>query len=230
MKKSIFIFIAIIGMAIKANSQAITVSKDSLFIHGGNAASQGESPDIYDSYIFKNINATSDTFRWKRTVNDLPSSSWTTAVCDINICHDVLVDSAEFVMSKGDSGIFYSHFYPSTGSGTAVMVVEIFNTKDPSEKVVVYSAATAWDIFASVSTSKKETFFVWPNPNTQGFINIYSPEGGRLILKNIQGKVLFEGAISVGNQQIQTELFPTGVYLMELQTSKALLTQKLILN
>ena len=226
-----YTLLLIITLSLFNNSigQSIQVSQDTIHVEGFNAADQGGFADIYTQYIFKNNNAATDSFRWVRTVNSFPTTGWESAVCDINLCYGSDVDSADFEMSAGDSGIFYSHFYPGNAAGTAQMVVEIFNLANRNQKVTVVSYATAWDAFSNVNTIKLENNLVFPNPANEGFIFI-NTSGGLATIKNIEGKTLLSQQLTQGNTKIDIGMLSKGIYFIEIKNNQKTSIQKIIIN
>lgn len=221
MKKSLFNFYAFLMLALFGSyaslAQEISINTDTLNIEGKNSTNPDFPADLYKGFTFKNINATSDTFVWARRVNDLPSSAWESAFCDINLCHGSDVNAAEFVLQKGDTGVMFPHFYPSSGTGTAVMEVDIFCRENPLQKVTVIAFCTAWDALNSVSYASLETNLFYPNPAADGVLNFsqVAQYEGKVQIRNMEGKVLSVQNIQINQSNIDISALSQGMYLVE---------------
>jgi hypothetical protein len=221
MKKSLFNFYAFLMLGLLGSytslAQEISINTDTLNIEGKNTTNPDFPADLYKGFTFKNINATSDTFVWARRVNDLPSSAWESAFCDINLCHGSDVNAAEFVLQKGDSGVMFTHFYPGSGNGTAVMEVDIFCRENPLQKVTLVAFCTAWDALNSVSYASLETNLFYPNPAADGVLNFsqLAQHEGKVQIRNMEGKVLSVQNIQINQSSIDVSTLSQGMYLVE---------------
>lgn len=232
MKKIFLSIIVFISSMFYASAQEVYSSADTIWITGPNKANDSDFSDLEKDFIFKNINAASDSFRWVRSVNNLPSNDWESAVCDINLCYPTNVDSADFEMKSGDSGIFYPHFYPGKGVGEAQMVIDIFNIHNRDQKVTIVVYATAWDAYNGISIlNRNSEFNIVPNPtNLENSFIIKGSNKGLLTIRNIEGKTLLKKNITTQNSEINTNSLSQGVYIVELNDGQQIKTQKLIIN
>lgn len=231
--KKIFSLLFFFSLVTCILAQTITVSLDTIYIKGPNKANDDDFSDLEHGFTFKNINAASDSFRWVRTLNNLPSNEWESAVCDINLCYPSDVDSADFELVKGDSGIFYPHFYPGKGIGKAEMVIDIFNLNDRSQKVTIVVYAEAWDAYNSVASlsPNKSGLLIYPNPvNTGGTVSIGGEKPATVCVKNLEGKIIHTGQINSQNRTFTTATLSKGIYFIELQEKNQIKTGKLIIN
>ncbi len=221
MKKSLFNFYAILILALlgtySSSAQEISINQDTLNIEGKNTTNPNFPADLYKGFTFKNINATTDTFVWARRVNDLPSSAWESAFCDINLCHASDVNAAEFVLQKGDSGVMFTHFYPSSGSGTAVMEVDLFCRENPMQKVTIVAFCTAWDALNSVTYASLETNLFYPNPASESILYFNNTATGesKVQIRNMEGKVLSVQNIQINQSSIDISSLSQGLYFLE---------------
>lgn len=215
--RKIFILLFVFVLPNCIYSQDLSLGKDTLRLEGMNSTNPDFPVDIYGGFTFKNINATSDTFVWARRVNDLPSSAWESAFCDLNLCHGSDVNAAEFVLQKGDSGVMFTHFYPGSGSGTAVMEVDIFCRENPLQKVTLVAFCTAWDALNSVSYASLETNLFYPNPAADGVLNFskLAQHEGKVQIRNMEGKVLSVQNIQINQSNIDISSLSQGMYLVE---------------
>jgi hypothetical protein len=231
MKQNRYLFALLLSffLSIATNSTAQTVktSKDSVFAAGFTSTSEFDFADIYESFYFKNVDAASDSFRWRRVFNNLPSVKWESAVCDIYLCHGTGVDSSDFIMAKGDSGMFYAHFYPEKVGGVGEMVIEIYNIQDPTQVVSIYARATAWDKLNSVSNIESNTQFFYPNPAHDVF-QVEMKETGVLSIYNVNGQRVYKKEVVAGINDIYIAEFTPGLYIVELETTTHTRKQRLV--
>lgn len=212
------------------HAQSISISTDSIFLEGGNAVTENDFIDLYEPFIFKNINAASDSFIWVRSVNQLPSSEWESAVCDINLCYPSHIDSAIFEMQAGDSGIMYPHFYPTSGYGTAYMVIDIYNYHDRSQKVSLYAECFAWNARANIQpVSALSNAQVGPNPVQDHtlYIHHYS---GPVSITNTLGQTLIQTHVDDNAQSLDVSSLSAGVYFVNLSNGTQSNSFKIIIN
>lgn len=231
MTKHIFLLTLLINSILftQAQQNALSVSSDSLYFTGPNAASVDDFSDLYEQFTLRNDNAASDSFVWIRTMNVLPSLEWSSAVCDINLCHGENVDSAYFEMSVGDSGIFYTHFYPGIGHGLAMMRVEIMNRQDRTQKVSVVSYVNAWNAFASQNNINLNEVLSYPNPLITGVLTVENFIG-ELQIKDMHGRTVKTSPIVTYNEKIDLTHLSVGNYTLLFQSENTLYIRKLIIN
>ncbi|MCK9481046.1 MAG: T9SS type A sorting domain-containing protein [Bacteroidia bacterium] len=232
MKKLLLSIIIFTCAALSINAQAVYSSADTVWISGPNKANDNDFSDLEHGFVFKNVSALSDSFRWVRTINNLPSNEWESAVCDINLCYPSDVDSADFLMVLGDSGIFYPHFYPGKGIGIAEMIIDIFNVNNRNQKVTIVVYAEAWDAYNSITTVRGVTdLIIYPNPVSAGTkIRVQGKQSGNITVKNIEGKALLNTYISSQNREIETQTLSQGIYFIEINDGHSVSVSKLIIN
>jgi hypothetical protein len=230
MKKIMYLmtFLAI-GFNVNGQSDAVSISADTLVFSGFNMLNDDDFADLYTPFYFKNISADDDSFIWVRTYNQLPSEEWSSAVCDINLCHGTEVDSATFKLSVGDSGVFYSHFYPGKGKGTAYMTIQISNIKNRSQSASIHSIVTAWDAYAHSPETTRMDFRMFPNPNSSGTLFI-TPFTGSIRIIDIHGRCIFSQAATSDLQAIDISGLQAGHYHVIVEQQNTLYTRKLILH
>jgi hypothetical protein len=116
---------------------------------------------------------------------------------------------------QGDVG-FYGAFNLTNGNGTtsgdATQVQSLIVQPNPS---------------VGLSEAVAKTFKAYPNPVTQGFINLQFPaESGHVRLINLAGLVLLDQKATDGKLQLPTHL-SRGFYLLELKANGKTFTQKI---
>jgi hypothetical protein len=68
---------------------------------------------------------------------------------------------------------------------------------------------------------------IYPNP-TDGLINVYAPEGARLSLIDLNGRILQEKEQGATETQFDLSEFAQGVYLVEVRTGDGVHRQRVI--
>lgn len=221
-----FILFFLLGIS-HSHAQSVSTSKDSVFASGFTSTSEFDFADIYGSFFFKNVNADTDSFRWKRVFNNLPDPTWESAVCDIYLCHGTGVDSSDFIMAKGDSGMFYAHFYPDKVGGVGEMVIEIYNIQNPEQLVRIYAQVTAWDKLNAVATIEMNPIFFYPNPANQQ-IQLTLNDQAILSIKTLSGQLLQSQSLSSGAHVVDVSSLHAGVYIVEVARKGLVQQQRLI--
>ncbi|MFN3528584.1 MAG: YCF48-related protein [Bacteroidia bacterium] len=88
-------------------------------------------------------------------------------------------------------------------------------------------------VIAQPSTNVSETtallWKAYPNP-ANDFVNIETPEAGRLYLRNLQGQLLYAHDIAdAGKHRLALPALPAGIYLLQLQNKAGLMSTKRLL-
>ena len=97
-------------------------------------------------------------------------------------------------------------------------------------KVTFYENKSSHQVGAN-SINSNSYFSIFPNPSS-GIINIAFPEmqNGILIINDIHGRVIYKNSIQAKSLKINLQNISSGIYFIQLKTSKQVLTQKLIIN
>ena len=144
------------------------------------------------SFVFNNSDFDKN-FIWERNVIDI-TEGWTSAVCDLNLCHLDFVNSAQFFLAAGDTGNIDVHVYPNNFEGAAVIEVSVVNATNANDgDTATFYFNTALNTQERITNALK----IYPNPSTdyffvEGFENV-----GRLEIFNVTGKKVRE---FTGNQ------------------------------
>lgn len=203
MKRILLLSLLVAAMTLNVNAQKMSWDKDTT---KASISSTSGLNDYYAEAFLTNHSYEMDTFVWVRH-NVVKPSDWSSAVCDVNICHDTIVDSMAFVLKKGETGYFALHFYaPSGDGGNASMDITIYNKGDRSSPINLTAQVFTW------ATSTKEVtsanMEIYPNP-AKGKVNIELPIS---TTKSIQMDV-----INVVGQNVQTIQY-TGNGLYDVST------------
>jgi len=175
--------------------------------------------DVYSHSWISNIGSINDTIVWTRTMNSLPDTAWTSAVCDINQCHPVTTTTAEFVLNSGDSGYLSFHFYPKNKRGTGNMTVEFYRKANPSEKYNIVYKADVWGA-TSISVNNVSKTSVFPNPSAGNFTIKNSIIAlGTIKIFNNMGQVVFTGSYA-NNETFDNSFLTSGIYTVVISDNK----------
>ena len=66
---------------------------------------------------------------------------------------------------------------------------------------------------------------IFPNPN-QGWLGLNLPEDGQLVVSNLAGQVIFTRSFQAGQQQLNIEHFPKGMYVLQFNNRVAKLIKQ----
>ncbi len=216
-KKITLIIIALVGL--NANAQ-FTIDEDTLYAYGFVGASSSDFSDIYAHTVIRSKAPAPETVKWNRFNVSLPSTEWSTAICDILSCRGPEISSDSFAFSgAGDTGILSFHFYTKNIRGNGSFVVRFSRANNPLDFKDVYINAQGWAP-TGVSSSMRTLLNVYPNP-VNDFVNINNPLIGKADLKvyNAQGQLVFESAFE-NSAKVDVSNFTSGLYTIVVQGEK----------
>lgn len=216
-KKITLIIIALVGL--NANAQ-FTIDEDTLYAYGFVGASSSDFSDIYAHTVIRSKAPAPETVKWNRFNVSLPSTEWSTAICDILSCRGPEISSDSFAFSgAGDTGILSFHFYTKNIRGNGSFVVRFSRANNPLDFKDVYINAQGWAP-TGVSSSMRTLLNVYPNP-VNDFVNINNPLIGKADLKvyNAQGQLVFESAFE-NSAKVDVSNFSSGLYTIVVQGEK----------
>lgn len=175
--------------------------------------------DFYAEALLTNTGYDFDSFVWIRT-NVVKPANWTSAVCDVNLCYDTLVDSAHFVLEKGETGYFALHFYTnSNAGGNASMDVTVYNTKDRGNPAKLTAMVYTWATSTKEITSANVA--VYPNPTT-GKLNIELPKSVSGVINMDVINVVGQNVKSfqfTGNGTYDLSALDAGIYFLKFKVN-----------
>lgn len=216
-KKITLIIIALVGL--NANAQ-FSIDEDTLYAYGFVGASSSDFSDIYAHTVIRSKAPAPETVKWNRFNVSLPSTEWSTAICDILSCRGPEISSDSFAFSgAGDTGILSFHFYTKNIRGNGSFVVRFSRANNPLDFKDVYINAQGWAP-TGVSSSMRTLLNVYPNP-VNDFVNINNPLIGKADLKvyNAQGQLVFESAFE-NSAKVDVSNFTSGLYTIVVQGEK----------
>jgi hypothetical protein len=219
MTRLLFSIFCLMTLSINAQSQ-IT------FEHTTNKA--GGLSNEFDVALHDKFTNNSDqeSFRWVRKSNIL-SPSWESAVCDNVQCHDVIVDSADFTMKKGEFFDFIIHFYPYNKTGTGSMEVYVYAVNDPSINASSTYEATIWGLSTNNLTTSA---FIYPNP-VQNILNIKTDKTvSSVSIFSLAGALVATVPMTSDLKNIAIGYLNNGIYYAEINTSVGVMREKFVVS
>lgn len=218
LKKYLVIFV--IGLTALSAKAQFKIVNDSLYCYGFAGTTPSSFIEIYGETHIIHTGSTAEVIKWIRIVNQLPDTTWTSAVCDIISCKPPEVDSDSFIFEPGDTGYMSFHFYSKNVSGSGKMIVRFYRASNPLEYVDIVTFGTTWK---PVSVNQVNTSITssTPNPaqNTITFNNNLI-EHGKLEIFNSMGQVMTVMGYS-NDMTLNIIDFPSGVYIVRISDSNS---------
>ncbi len=128
------------------------------------------------------------------------------------VFYDSIPDDTVFVM-----------ILMATGSGD-------INQTTPNLNLDIDEFSAEWKSFNQLSLNEPETkdLVIYPNPASTFLGLKHVPSQGHLEVYNLQGQKVFEEQVEKGDQEIQIEALPNGIYLLRLGGPDWEYTRKII--
>ena len=104
------------------------------------------------------------------------------------------------------------------------------NDNNPNtEDILDSSTCLCYHEIVGIETANFLNIAITPNP-ARNYLNVSSNTNGLLELYNITGLIVLQQELSVGEQQIETNNLPDGIYICQIKTNKQVLNrQKVVL-
>ena len=104
------------------------------------------------------------------------------------------------------------------------------NDNNPNtEDILDSSTCSCYHEIVGIETANFLNIAITPNP-ARNYLNVSSNTNGLLELYNITGLIVLQQELSVGEQQIETNNLPDGIYICQIKTDKQVLNrQKVVL-
>ncbi len=221
----VFLCAFCIGFTVKAQT---TIDEDTLFADGYVGASNSDYIDLSAHTKIRNTSSEPDTFVWTRIVETLPTTNWTSAVCDIILCHGVTTSTAEFIMPPNIVKELSFHFYPKVDKGVGHMVVRFAKKSNPTIYTDVYINCQAYGL--GVHSIYNSTLKIFPNPavNSITVSNDKIKEGTYEIF-NLLGETVLADSF-IGSQEINVSTLSKGIYFITVKGANSTATNKLVIE
>lgn len=132
---------------------------------------------------------------------------------------------------KVDSQIVSNTYYftaPIIRNGYHTYCVIITDTCNNCDTAICQSRYYNCNNLKVNSEFLSETIFVYPLPAKQ-YLSIYSGfESSKAVIYTINGISIWEGTINEGENIIKTENWPSGMYILNMQTTDGIVTKKIL--
>jgi len=163
------------------------------------------------AYSFITNNGEAGDFIWERNVISI-TEGWTSAVCDVNLCHGETVSSMEFSLGVGSTERLDVHAYPYGNPGSAIIEVIVTSVEDPE---ITATGLYLFNETVSVPELLIERVKMWPNPVADNLFIEQGFETDRIELYNLNGQQVLMQALN-SNNVVSVAHLPTGVYVARL--------------
>jgi len=226
MKKYLYTFaLLLLGLVGQAQTDTLVVGENPAY---GFAILDDPSttPDDISVHVDLIANGTGvRTFVWERSIISIPSG-WESAVCDLNICHLSIVETAEFDQTGGDTTDMILHIYPGGSPGvidgampgTAEVHVRVFEKDNPTnEENIVYFVTL--DATTGTTQLEAQRLKIYPNPVDDVFRITDNTLVKRLRVLNVIGKPALDRKIQNG-EQLSVAHLKAGMYLVQMFDDK----------
>jgi len=168
----------------------------------------------FETVAYSDVNNTSEFDRnltWTRTEIAI-TEGWTTAICDLNICHLGFISSASFLLPAGESGTLDVHLYPAGIVGSAVIQVVVHDSTDPT------FADTAFYFFSMPLSNDEisaEAVSIYPNPFREELVIEHAGEVDRVQFYSLDGKLVYDDRLN-NDIRIKDPGLSSGMYLLRM--------------
>jgi hypothetical protein len=175
---------------------------------------------VNDAYFLNHGDDT--TFVWHR-VSHLPEG-WTNTVCDVNQCYGTMVDSAQFIMLKGDSFKIKANFYPDDIDGLGCIDLKVISLSDRTKFVTrTFCASTVASVGKVVRNNALRLF---PNPaSTEIQIEVKGTSTYSLKVVDALGQTVHTARNTGGNNMLNVSSWKAGIYFISIE-SKGFISNK----
>jgi len=207
------------------------------------ACANGDSSqfDIVPKTYIENLSNNEAIFKWVRT-KSIPVT-WKAAVADPDNIYMYLVDSAEFGLQPGESGLLDVHFYPDGTCDSGHVKLFIFDINERQYgKTVTYNAGTCTythTVCDSTTTAVNDldasltAIMIFPNPNSGMFvveIEVQAKTEFQIQLINITGQVIYSERVNVSSYKKDIDLsgHAKGVYALKVVSDGGVVTRKIV--
>ena len=215
-KRITFVFIAVLtSVSVRAQFH---IEDDTLYTYGFAGKTASDFIDIEAETKIKHLGSSPEVIKWVRTENQLPSTEWTSAVCDIIACRSADTDTGSFLFNPGDSGKLYFHFYTKNVNASGKMVVRFSRASDPLQYQDIVTFITAWKP-VGINTLASSVTRAFPNPakDEVTFSNNMIDEG-RIEIYNAMGQMVSQGDF-INNMSVDIRDFSHGLYTVKISNS-----------
>ncbi|MEM9821610.1 MAG: T9SS type A sorting domain-containing protein, partial [Bacteroidota bacterium] len=168
------------------------------------------------------------TYVWERIVNDLPAStSWQSAVCDLNSCYLPFISTKEFILEPGQTSNIDVHIYPGgtpgnldnalPGEGEVQLRIWEKDNEASAQDGVFKFVVT--DGVTSTEDLDLQELQVFPNPVNDYFQVTDHPFVKQIEVFNLVGSRMMHSPVNP-SQQYDVSMLNKGIYLVQLKNKE----------
>jgi Secretion system C-terminal sorting domain len=219
--KPIIPFLILACTAFSMQAQKI-VAKNNYIKWGGTLDA---SDVVYYTHIY---NVSSDTLwlSWKRNLNDLPAPDWSSAVCIGALCYSTTTSQGNFIESllPGDSSLISCYFYKDgTTSGTAKMIVDIYNSQDSlNVNSRITFEFTTWPV--GIEQQEQLEFEMYPNPvmDEISLKHDLNSITANIVIYDLLGNQIYMQPIGINQtiSRMDVSYLTPGIYILAIQNKQ----------
>lgn len=182
-----------------------------------------DEADIVADVVISNNTGQNMTFKWTRTINNIPSG-WESLVCDNITCWSPTKSSNFYDLGPGENTIMNVHFKPYNTAGIGNVEIVIYAAEDSAATRTVLSYQANAMVVGINSPYPKNTLSVYPNP-ARNFINVgYSTLDniGRIEIYSVIGTKVgtYYPATGTSSHRIDSNSFEPGMYFISLYNNQ----------
>ena len=135
----------------------------------------------------------------------------------------------QWTVNGSNAGNLYYTKYAITQNGTYKVCVKVTDTCNNCDTTICSSITVNCNNSIN-NIDLNEGIKLYPNP-TQGIVKLdWNLGNSSYVIYNIAGQSLFNGNLSNGTQTLDLTSYPTGLYILQVRTANANLTQKIFLQ
>ncbi len=220
MKKNILTLFVLFAFALSAQAQ-FTVTPDKKGVDRHGPASEFEL--VGYAYV-KNTGNNTKTYVWRMIRNSFPMS-WSSAICDKNICYSDQVLREEFDLDAGDSGNVDVHLYPNGVRGNASVTVEIFEKGDSANGKTQDFQFSTWAL--NVNNVKQNHAKIYPNPVSKTLnIDLEATKTIKISVYNVLGQLKKTHLHTGSTSAMDVNDLAAGIYFLRYTTDSGKVISK----
>jgi hypothetical protein len=191
------------------------------------------SQDVVIKGTLTNETSSDIELTWKREVQyifNAGTSTWETAVCDLNRCYLPFVSQADFTIPANGTSNLDAHLYPSGINGDSAIVIIHLEDKNTGDTLM----SVSYNFFEDVSLSGENPTgevqtLVFPNPAASYFRVKSDEQISSIQIFDILGKPVVDQAARSADVMVNISHLHRGMYIVRIRGAEGqiLKTQRL---